>query len=91
MGGTAITIERTAAERAELEGLAGRWRTAQGMARRARIVLAVAEGRENKGIAPTLGADPTRVGANNPFSRIRRSTRRSEVRVPPARSRAQIL
>jgi hypothetical protein len=36
-------------------------------------------------------AAPTRVGANNPFSRISRSTRRSEVRVPAARSRAHTL
>ena len=42
MGGRAITIELTTAERAELEGLAGRGRAAQGLAKRARIVLAAA-------------------------------------------------
>jgi hypothetical protein len=47
----AVTIALTAVERAELEGLAGRRRTAQGLARRARIVLAAADGLENKAIA----------------------------------------
>jgi len=62
MGRTAVAIELTAAERAELEGLAGRRRTAQGLAKRARIVLAAAEGIENKIIAQTLEADANTVG-----------------------------
>jgi transposase len=62
MGKSAIAIELTAAERAELAGLAGRRRTAQGLARRARIVLAAAEGTENKAIAQSLGADENTVG-----------------------------
>src|SRR6266851_3094441 len=62
MGKPAIAIELTAAERAELEGLASRRRTAQGLARRARIVLAAAEGVENQVIARTLGADENTVG-----------------------------
>jgi transposase len=62
MGKPAVAIELTAAERAELEGLASRRRTAQGLARRARIVLAAAEGLENQMIARTLGADENTVG-----------------------------
>ena len=49
-------------ERGELEGLSRRRRTAQGLARRAQIVLAAAEGLENKQIAARLGSDPTTVG-----------------------------
>src|ERR1051325_11532851 len=62
MGRAAIAIELTAAERAELEGLAGRRRTAQGLARRARIVLAAAEGNEDKAIGRSFGADVNTVG-----------------------------
>src|SRR3954447_19607447 len=62
MGRTAVAIELTTAERAELEGLAGRRRTAQGLAKRARIVLAAAEGRGKKAIARSLGADANTVG-----------------------------
>ena len=46
----------TVVERAELEGLAGRRRTAQGFMRRGRIVLAAADGLENKAIAQALDA-----------------------------------
>src|SRR5712671_5143804 len=62
MGKPAIAIELTAAERGELEGLASRRRTAQGLARRARIVLAAAAGLENQVIARTIGADANTVG-----------------------------
>lgn len=62
MARPAVAIELTAAERAELEGLAGRRRTAQGLAKRARIVLAAAVGAENKVIARSLGADENTVG-----------------------------
>src|SRR5829696_5821900 len=62
MAKAAVAIELTAAERAELEGLAGRRRTAQGLAKRARIVLAAAAGSENKMIAGTVGADENTVG-----------------------------
>jgi len=62
MGRPAVAIELTAAERFELEGLANRRRTAQGLARRARIVLAAAEGMENQVIARTVGADENTVG-----------------------------
>src|SRR5712691_5613100 len=62
MNKTAVAIELTALERAELESLAGRRRTAQGLARRARIVLAAAEGLENQVIARSLGADENTVG-----------------------------
>jgi transposase len=62
MGKPAIAIALTATERAELEGLANRRRTAQGLARRARIVLAAAEGMENQVIAEVVGADENTVG-----------------------------
>ena len=50
------------AERRELEGLARRRKTAQGLARRARIVLLAADGLENKTIVEIVGTDPTTVG-----------------------------
>jgi hypothetical protein len=46
----AVSIELSDLERGELEGLSRRRRTAQGLARRAQIVLAAAEGLENKQI-----------------------------------------
>ena len=61
MGKPAVAIDLTAEERQELEGLAGRRRTAQGLARRARIVL-LAEGLENKEICTVLAVDPNTVG-----------------------------
>jgi transposase len=62
MGKAAVAIELTVAERTELEGLAGRRRTAQGLARRARIVLAASDGMENKTIARLVGADENTIG-----------------------------
>lgn len=62
MGKAAASIELTERERSELEGLAGRRRTAQGLARRAKIVLLVAEGLESKDISARLGADQNTVG-----------------------------
>ena len=50
MGKPAVAIELTVDERRDLEGLAGRRRTAQGLARRARIVLLAADGLENQEI-----------------------------------------
>jgi transposase len=58
----AVAIELSDREREELEGLSRRRRTAQGLARRAEIVLAAAAGLENKQIAARLGSDPTTVG-----------------------------
>jgi transposase len=62
MGNPAVAIELSSAEQDELEGLAGRRRTAQGLARRARIVLLAAEGLENKEICAELEVDPNTVG-----------------------------
>jgi transposase len=62
MGKAAVAITLTAAERAELHSLASRRRTAQGLARRARIVLAAADGMENQVIAEVVGADQNTVG-----------------------------
>ena len=62
MGRAAVAITLSEAERRELEGLARRRKTAQGLARRARIVLAAAEGLENKTIVERLGADANTVG-----------------------------
>lgn len=49
-------------ERAELERLAGRRKTAQAIAMRARIVLLASGGALNKTIAERLGIDPATVG-----------------------------
>jgi transposase len=50
------------AERVELKSLASRGKTAQALAMRARIVLACAEGRQNKEVAAKLGLDEVTVG-----------------------------
>jgi transposase-like protein len=62
MGKTAVALDLTAIERRELESLASRRKTAQGLAQRARIVLLAAEGGENKDISVRLGAAPNTVG-----------------------------
>jgi transposase len=49
-------------ERLELKALAGRRKTAQALALRARIVLACAEGAQNKEVAAQLGLDDMTVG-----------------------------
>ena len=61
-GRVAVAIDLSVAERRELDDLARRRRTAQGLARRARIVLLAAEGHENKTIAAELGASADTVG-----------------------------
>ena len=55
-------LKVTAAERAELSSLASRRSTAQALALRARIVLACAEGGENKTIAEEMGLDRQTIG-----------------------------
>jgi len=62
MGKTAVGIDLTPGERRELESLASRRRTAQGLAQRARIALLAAEGVENKDISLRVGAAPNTVG-----------------------------
>jgi transposase len=62
MGKTAVAIDLTAIERRELESLASRRKTAQGLAQRARIVLLAAEGAENRDISLRVGAAPNTVG-----------------------------
>ena len=62
MSRAAVAITLSDAERRELEGLARRRKTAQGLARRARIVLAAADGLENKAIVERVGADVNTVG-----------------------------
>ena len=62
MGRAAVAITFSASERRELDGLARRRKTAQGLARRARIVLAAADGLENKAIVDRVGADANTVG-----------------------------
>jgi transposase len=49
-------------ERSELKALAGRRKTAQAMAMRARIVLACSEGLQSKQVAARLGVDEATVG-----------------------------
>ncbi len=60
--GKASAIELTADERGELESLARRRSTSQGLAMRARIVLAAAEGGDNRRIAARLGVFRSTVG-----------------------------
>jgi len=55
-------IELDEAERAELMSLASRRKTAQALALRARIILACAEGGQNKLIAERMGLDRETVG-----------------------------
>src|SRR5918997_1282230 len=62
MGRAAVEIVLTAQERSALEGLVRRRGTAQGLARRAQIVLLASDGLENKEIAARLGAVPNTVG-----------------------------
>jgi len=62
MGRTAVAIALTEGERRELEGLASRRKTAQGLAQRARIVLLAAEGAENKDISLRVNVAPNTVG-----------------------------
>jgi transposase len=62
VGKAAVAIELTGEEEQELRNFAGRRRTAQGLARRARIVLLAAEGMENKEICAALDVDANTVG-----------------------------
>ena len=62
MAKVAVAISLTVEERRELEGLSRRRKTAQGLARRARIVLAASEGLENKAIGARLGTNVNTVG-----------------------------
>lgn len=62
MGKPAVTIDLTGEQRAELESLVRRRQTAQGLARRAEIVLLAADGLENKEIVARLGKDANTVG-----------------------------
>jgi len=62
MGKPAVTIKLTDAQRAELESLVRRRQTAQGLARRAEIVLLAADGLQNKEIVARLGKDANTVG-----------------------------
>jgi transposase len=62
MGRELAALELSEAERAELSSLVARRNTAQALALRARIVLACAEGGQNKVIAARLGLDRQTVG-----------------------------
>ena len=62
MGKAAVSISLSDVERAELERLVRGQKTGQALARRARIVLAAAEGQENKDICGLVGADANTVG-----------------------------
>ncbi len=62
MGKRAVAICLTDGERIELEGFASRRRTAQGLARRARIILLAAQDVENLTICERLGVAPNTVG-----------------------------
>jgi transposase len=63
VGKPAVAIVLTERERQELEALARRRNTAQGLARRARIVLLASEGLENQEIAERIEASENTVGS----------------------------
>jgi hypothetical protein len=83
MGKTAVAIDLTQSERRELESLASRRKTAQGLAQRARIVLMATEGEENKDISLRVGAAPNMAGKWR-----RRFAGPASVRPDPHRQRA---
>jgi hypothetical protein len=58
MGRRFAPLELDEVERAELTSLASRRSTAQGLALRARIIVACAEGEQSKAVAACLGIDP---------------------------------
>ncbi|WP_407166468.1 IS630 family transposase [Bradyrhizobium sp. ORS 111] len=62
MGRRFAPLELTEVECAELTSLASRRSTAQGLAQRARIILASADGEQSKIVAARLGIDPDTVG-----------------------------
>src|SRR5690606_2276414 len=63
MGSPVLTpLVLSEAERSELMSLASRRKTAQALALRARIVLACAEGGQNKAVAAQLGLERQTVG-----------------------------
>jgi DNA-binding NarL/FixJ family response regulator len=62
MGKPAVSIDLTRDQRADLEGLVRRRKTAQGLSRRAEIVLLAAAGLQNKEIVARLGKDANTVG-----------------------------
>ena len=63
MGGRRLAaLELSAGERLELARLTARRKTGQALALRARIVLACAQGGENREVAARLGVDPDTVG-----------------------------
>jgi len=62
MSKRAVSIDLTEAEFQQLERLASRRRTAQGLAKRAQIVLLAAKGLENQDICAELGLSPNTVG-----------------------------
>ena len=61
MGRRAVALELSEVERVELLALASRRHTAQALAARARIVLACAEGEQNKLVGARLGLDAATV------------------------------
>src|ERR1700740_276704 len=62
MGRRFAPLELNEIERTELTSLASRRSTAQGLALRARIILACVEGEQSKVVATRLGIDPDTVG-----------------------------
>lgn len=62
MAGRLVPLELNEAERSELRALTGRRKTGQALALRARIVLACAQGKENRHVAEELKVDKDTVG-----------------------------
>jgi DNA-binding CsgD family transcriptional regulator len=62
MGRAAVEIALSAGEKAKFLALSRARKSQQGLALRARIVLAASEGLENKAVVAKLGASPNTVG-----------------------------
>ena len=62
MGRRFAPLDLDDVERAELTSLASRRSTARGLAQRARIILACADGEQSKVVAARLAIDPDTVG-----------------------------
>ena len=85
MARVAVTISLSDDERAELEALSRRRKTSQGLARRARIVLAAAEGLENKEIAVSSRGERGHRGASGVAAMRRRASTVCTTNPAPAR------
>ena len=83
MGRHFAPLEPNEVELTELTSLASRRSTAQGLALRARIILACAEGGQSKVVAARLGIDPDTVGRPSSIPPAKSLTSKSAPRPRP--------